>query len=69
VSDPFVPEADALEQQRDVEEDDDETGGPVARRSAVEGVPAMGDHRLEASEADVLDQLLAVEADDDEGRA
>ncbi len=64
MSDPFVPEADALDQQREVvpqpeePEEDDDTPQP-----ALAYPPRFP---IEAAEADVLEQAQEVEEDPDE---
>jgi hypothetical protein len=63
MSDPFIPEADALDQRREVAPDsvasDDE------REPAIEYPRRMP---LEASESDVLEQEQTVDLDDDDIR-
>jgi hypothetical protein len=61
---PFVPEADALEQQREVRPgpdlpEDDESQEPEPALEYPERLP------LEASEADALEQNQPVDFDDD----
>lgn len=65
MTDPFVPEADAVDQQREVAPaapEDDENQEP---RPALEYPGRMP---MEASEADVLEQSQAVDFDENEER-
>jgi hypothetical protein len=64
MTDPFVPEADALEQRQEVtpargRSDNDENAEPKPALEYPERLPA------EASEADALEQNQTVEFDDD----
>jgi hypothetical protein len=64
MSDSFIPEADALDQRREVAADP--LGSDDEREPAIEYPRRMP---LEASESDVLEQAQEVDLDDeDEGR-
>ena len=60
VSDPFVPEADSLDQRREVGPGTDDDDEPDSAIRYPRGIP------IEAPESDVLEQNQSVDFDEDE---